>query len=395
MKKRTFLLAVWVLPLLFGARMVQGEVPPLEPSSLALPQGAAAFQRIRVVIHQEGKKVKITTPGSLRVETIETFETLGFEYDRGTLEVKSIRNGLKVGRTSYKIYGLRLVPDRKWIEVGGKRYRDHLLLVRERDGTLLVINEIDLEKYLEGVVPNEVYPGWSEEALKAQTVASRTYALFKTMVRRRPGYDLSADQVDQIYGGASSEQGRVSQAVRATRGEILVYGGQIFPAYFHSTCGGKTARASSIWSVDDHPVLQGVECSFCKSSKYYYWRSPVPLKEVEEKLRRGGYDVGRIRSVVPRKKDESGRFLEFEVVHDGGRLVLPGNEFRLLLGSTVLRSLRNLLVTPSWGSLEFSGFGWGHGAGLCQWGVKTLSEEGKGYQEILQFYFPASEIKRL
>ncbi len=136
-----------------------------------------------------------------------------------------------------------------FVSVKRKWYRGHFQLVN--DGlSLTVINDVPLEKYLQGVVPSEMPPSWEHDAHKAQAIAARSYALANLGKRGKHGYDLKDTPEDQAYGGASAETPQTNDAVTETEGLVLVYDGKIIPAYYSASAGGKTTTAGQVWSKD-------------------------------------------------------------------------------------------------------------------------------------------------
>ncbi len=136
-----------------------------------------------------------------------------------------------------------------FVSVKRKWYRGHFQVVN--DGlSLTVINDVPLEKYLQGVVPSEMPPSWEHDAHKAQAIAARSYALANLGKRGKHGYDLKDTPEDQAYGGASAETPQTNDAVTETEGLVLVYDGKIIPAYYSASAGGKTTTAGQVWSKD-------------------------------------------------------------------------------------------------------------------------------------------------
>jgi stage II sporulation protein D len=244
-------------------------------------------------------------------------------------------------------------------------------------------------------LPWEANPKWPSEALKAQAVVSRTYALFRAIEKKDEWIHLAADVKSQVYAGKSSEKPQTSEAVDATRGQILTYRGKIFPAYFHSTCGGGTTNAESIWDVEKHPVLQGVKCNFCVDSKHYSWQITIPRQQIEAHLKKHGLSVSGIQKITPSHLDAHGRARSFVIEHAQGKTEIRANDFRLWLNPAVLKSTFIRSIHPTGDSFIFRGRGWGHGAGLCQYGMKGLAELGYTYRQILEYYYPGAEIKKI
>ena len=149
-----------------------------------------------------------------------------------------------------------LVPDGGFVSVKKKWYRGKLIIVAKK-GKLTVINDVDLESYLKGVVPSEMPSKWDIEAHKAQAIAARSYAIANLGKRGASGYDLKDTPEDQAYGGASAETRRTTKAVKDTKGIVLTYDKKIIPAYYHASSGGHTVNSGKVWNTD-LPYLRAV-----------------------------------------------------------------------------------------------------------------------------------------
>lgn len=136
-----------------------------------------------------------------------------------------------------------------FVSVKRKWYRGHFQLNNDGLG-LTVINDVPLEKYLQGVVPSEMPPSWEHDAHKAQAIAARSYALANLGKRGKYGYDLKDTPEDQAYGGASAETPQTNDAVTETEGLVLVHAGKIIPAYYSASAGGHTTTAGQVWTKD-------------------------------------------------------------------------------------------------------------------------------------------------
>ena len=143
-----------------------------------------------------------------------------------------------------------------YISVKSKWYRG-FFIVYNKNGTLVVINDIDIENYLKGVVPSEMPSKWCYEAHKAQAIAARSYALANLGKRASHGYDLKDTPEDQAYGGASAEASQTNQAVEETKGIVLIYNLKIIPAYYSASAGGQSASSGEVWTKN-LPYLQSV-----------------------------------------------------------------------------------------------------------------------------------------
>jgi len=265
-------------------------------------------------------------------------------------------------------------------------------LVRKGKG-FLVINRVDLEEYVKGVVPAEVSSTWHPEMLKAQAVAARTYALYQQMLSATREYDVAATVQDQVYRGKQGIDMGILRAVEDTRGLVVTYQDAPIYAAFSSTAAGLTEDAMNVWSKE-YPYLKGVECPFDLASPYYQWKSSFKIDTLEESLRNQGFSVGTIAAITPLSFSRGGRVSTLRVLHSGGELVLRGEELRKAVGYTIIPSTQFAIESVG-RDMVLSGFGAGHAVGMCQWGAKELAELGYTFSTILQYYYPGTELKKL
>jgi stage II sporulation protein D len=263
-------------------------------------------------------------------------------------------------------------------------------VVRRGKG-LLVVNQVDLEEYVKGVVPSEVSSAWHPEMLKAQAVAARTYALYHHMLSASRDYDVAASIQDQVYRGRHGVDARVEQAVESTRGLVITHQGAPIYAAFSSTAAGITEDAMVVWSKD-LPYLKGVECPFDLQSPYYQWKASFTVEALEKNLRKLGFPVGTIATLTPLSLSRAGRVATLRILHSKGELILRGEELRKAVGYTVVPSTQ--FTIESFGhEIVLTGYGAGHAVGLCQWGAKELAELGYSFSSILRYYYPGTELQ--
>jgi stage II sporulation protein D len=265
-------------------------------------------------------------------------------------------------------------------------------LVRKGKG-FSVINRVDLEEYVKGVVPAEVSSTWHPEMLKAQAVAARTYALYQQMLSATREYDVAATVQDQVYRGKQGIDAGILRAVEDTRGLVVTYQDAPIYAAFSSTAAGLTEDAMNVWSKE-YPYLKGVECPFDLASPYYQWKSSFKIDTLEESLRQQGFSVGTIAAITPLSFSRGGRVATLRVLHSGGELVLRGEELRKAVGYTIIPSTQ-FAVESIGRDMVLSGFGAGHAVGMCQWGAKELAELGYSFSTILQYYYPGTELQNM
>ncbi len=279
------------------------------------------------------------------------------------------------------------------IEVNGRRFKGSLVLIRRDNGLLSVINYLGLEDYVKGISVREISHYWPMDALKAQTVAFRTFALYRAEQFKNKEWDVSDDKYSQVYGGQEAERYRINEAVDKTKGEVLYYNGKILPAFYHSTCAGTTEDASELWDIDLAP-LKGVVCGFCKESPHFSWKAVVPKDKIKQALEKQGQKIKNVMDVVVSGHDGSGRASNLNIVTAEKDIEIAAKDFRNLIGPDIIKSL-NFKISVNNDGLAFDGQGWGHGVGLCQWGAYFMAKSGVDYLNILKYYYPGSTIAQL
>lgn len=307
---------------------------------------------------------------------------------QGECRVASAAGGkIAVCGIGYAGPSLTFAPKFSFMSVGGRMFRGKVEIVVSGKG-LTAVNALHIEEYVRGVINKEIMPGWHIEAKKAQAVLARTYAVHKKVMRPRTAlYDLDPTVLDQVYGGLDKEDLTANKAVAETRGEILSYNDLPAEIYFHSTCGGRTASGKEVWGKEV-PYLVPVKCDYCKNSSLYRWTRALSADEVAKKLAAAGYGVGKLKKVTVEKGD----LRVAAVIVNGKRIEV--NQFRKAVGYTTVYS-NDFTVTLSGGKLTFSGKGFGHGVGACQYGMAGMAQAGKNWREILRHYLPGAEIRKM
>jgi stage II sporulation protein D len=249
-----------------------------------------------------------------------------------------------------------------------------------------------MDHYLCGLLSAEIPLHWPAEALKAQVVAARTYAIWKK-INSENSYDLVASTLDQVYNGIGVPDPRAAQAVRDTSGWVIVYRGEPILAYYHSCCGGHTDTA---WDIKkrDLPYVRGVPCPWCADSPKFRWRLGIPAKRLSRLLTRAGFLIGSVDEILPIKQTPSGRIVDLEITSPDKTLFLTGEDLRKALGYQDLKSAR-FLVRKRKQTFVFTGSGYGHGLGACQWGMKGMADHGHPWHQILRYYYRGVEFRRL
>lgn len=338
---------------------------------------------------------------SFRLKVKGTYEIIEPASGKVLSKGRNIRTTVTVYKNGILLAGGGFTADRILVKgndpeaflINDRSFRGDIEVLKDSSGHLLVVNRIDLEDYVKGILYHEASHYWPEDALKAQAVACRTYAVYQMQENAGCDYDVTSDIYSQVYGGKVSERYRTNKAVEDTKGEAIFYKGRVFPAYYHATCAGHTEDASELWKINISP-LKGVVCGYCKDAPHYSWHNVLSVKEVADKLREAGYKLKDIEDIVLLDKTASGRIRTLGIVSGGKQLKIPAKDFRNIMGPNVIKStIFDVKIIGN--DAVFEGLGWGHGVGMCQWGAYFMAKEGYNYREILKYYYPASYVKTL
>ncbi len=293
----------------------------------------------------------------------------------------------------------RVDPKSSSLAVHWHRYRGTLTVRRDPDNTLRVINTVGLEPYLYGVIPAEIGTKVPLEAMRAQAVAARTYALKNRGKFGSEGFDLDDTTRSEGYLGVDGETALSNAAVDSTRGQVLTWHGQLIDAPYSTDSGGMTACDSS----GDCPYLQAVRDApdgsgpdYASDGKYHTWTKLFTATEVAAKLAKDPRTrVSQFVSLALDGTDASGRITTATVSGvDGTMRTVSGPQLRQILGYDSLRSTRvSLTITPA-GDYQFDGKGWGHGLGMSQDGAVAMASRpyNKSCQDILKHYYVGTTI---
>ncbi|ADO73314.1 SpoIID/LytB domain-containing protein [Stigmatella aurantiaca] len=357
---------------------------------LLVSSPASALETMRIAMSEAGGEVQVSGPGlSSGADTEEaTFQPLGTRQAIVRRRGKKLEvNGVLVAGSSVRFRSGEAAPGadasrEKPLRAGGMEVRGDVVVRVYREG-LQLINVIPLEEYLAAVLGSEMPVSFPPEALKAQAVAARTYALQKKLEAYGSSFYLGSSVLHQVYGGVNREDPRTLAAVEATRGEVLTYELAPIEAYFHASCGGRTESGLAALQRD-LPYLQPAECP-CGRLPASRWTATVSRAELQTAL--GGSPSGfRISGRTGTRRASR--------VSTSEGLSMDGPRFRQRLGYTKLKSL-DFEVEETPHGYHFTGRGYGHGAGLCQWGAKALADGGWNYRDILSHYYPGTELQQL
>jgi stage II sporulation protein D len=298
------------------------------------------------------------------------------------------------------------------LEWNGSTWPGHMRLVRVPSGGMDVVMDVPMETYLPGVVAKELYGSWDLDTFKAQAIAARSYAVVEDdRWSERRHYDVVAGEQSQAWIGATRNPTAL-QAVRETRGMVLVHDGLVVPAYYSSACGGRPATARGAITDNPHhaiaPISAGdgsARTACCERTKVAMWTATIPAAKVAERLRAWGRsnwrpDVAAIESIAavsPARRNAAGRTVAFTLATPKGAVTIGAEEMRTAINAardraTSIRS-SDCTIALVGGSMEFAGRGFGHGAGMCQHGAQEMARRGTGWREILARYYPQSRVE--
>ncbi|HEY3315615.1 MAG TPA: SpoIID/LytB domain-containing protein [Bacillota bacterium] len=436
--------------------------PPPGPGTTPVGQPVGSNPTIRVGLVVDRPSVKLSCTGPFQVVNLATGQVVAalplgeveFTVTGGVIRagafgsfagpvqvapVPQIPPGSPAGTAPQPVAFMRLDD--------GPSYRGEFRISLSAKG-LTAVDQLPLEDYLRGVVPREMPASWAPEALKAQAVAARSYALYQMSSggSSDQAFDLLATVDSQVFGGIDGEDPRTDAAVQATAGQVITYNGWVADALFHASSGGHTENAEIVFSAAT-PYLRGVP-DFDQSYQYYDWTAEIPLGDLEKKVNEGGYAKGRLYAAAPAgTRGVSGRYTSVRLTGSFGTAEMKANDFRRILNLrstlyTLVNQLEHWEDTPSplteggelvvvgaggvtvkapTGSLavlgadgkqaklaagvvinrrlvpagvRVDGRGYGHGLGMSQAGAQALAaQKGYNYQRILQYYYQGVKVE--
>jgi len=324
------------------------------------------------------------------------------------------QDGVRVGAIATSEPIVRIVPAADGdLEVGGIRYRGELHVMRDDDKggapKITLANQIDLEGYLKGVVGSEMSLSQGIEALKAQSIAARTYAMFEVKSRtlrtvKGEKFDVYDDDRSQVYLGIKNESARAIEVVDATRGMFMIYNGRIFKTFFSSTCGGSTEPAHIVLGreADDIPPLNGTRCgdgvhAYCEGSKHFRWTVTLMKVDLVKKLFPDKPQTAIERIEITRKL-AGGHAWEIAITVAGSskKVTMGANDgFRRRVDPRVIKSTLWEDLQEDAEKVVITGRGWGHACGLCQYGAYRMAELGFSAVQICENYYPQAKVQKL
>jgi stage II sporulation protein D len=371
-------------------RSLAAAVLAATPLYASPPEAYGGQIELRVALALKAPEASLSSARKLRITSAKSGRLLktGPVWD---VTVRPHRMGIKINDLLFPVTSVRITSLDSVVSLNGKKYRGYFVLLSDGGGLLSVINHVGLEDYLKGVVPSEMPKDWPLEALKAQAVAARTYALYTRSQTEQEDYDLLSDINDQLYRGMERENERTDLAVRQTAGMLLTYENRLAQTLYHSTSGGRTENAEAVFNGGKIPYLKSVRCEFDRESPYYVWQHSMRFSELQSALSRYGIRTGRINGVSLRSRTRTSRIKELNIHTRKGRIIIDAKELRKAVGTKQIKSTRFTLRRRG-ERITFKGIGYGHGVGLCQFGAKGMAEKNYDFRKILQYYYRGTTI---
>jgi stage II sporulation protein D len=353
-----------------------------------LPAAASGLIRVAVVDNARAVEVRGT---DLEVAALDACPRCGSPPRRAAV-VRATVGGDGVEVNGIRAGGFRLRSQHP-LRLNGRDYPSPLDILKHGEG-LVVVNEVPLEEYLVGVVRAEAGEKWPLEALRAQAIVARTYAAYHRTLSAAKPYHLLASTAHQQYAGRVPAASPIWGAVGETAGQVLLWEGDVFPAFYHTESGGYTEDPRTVFAARNMPGLKPVRCEFSTGSPHFYWALDVRLTDLTEILRRHDIVLGTVTAIDITERTPSLRAAVVTVHGGRGSARLRGNDFRRMIGYDTFKStLFAVAVDSQWA--RFSGRGYGHGVGMCQWGAKGMAEQGHSARQILEFYYPGAVLSTL
>jgi len=330
------------------------------------------------------------------------------------------------------------------IQYKTKKYRGSITMQSLAESDVTLINELPFDQYLYSVVPSEMPATWHVEALKAQAVAARNFAIVTMGRHNAQGFDLCSVEHCQAYNGIGQESSTTTEAVNATKGKILTYNDKLVTTYFHSSSGGHTENIENVWG-SNLPYIRGVDDQYGLGSPYDNWTLDMDKTALKEKLTSANIDLGEILDIRVLEVSSYGRVTKLEIKGTKETRIFEKEKIRSIIGTKSLKSIwyklktdadifvrgsllgtsesgrasnmyvisaagkakvsspKNLVAIKGMNSTKaynvipnkytFDGKGFGHGLGMSQYGAKGMAEAGNNYQKILEHYYQGSKVQ--
>lgn len=254
------------------------------------------------------------------------------------------------------------------------------------------VNEVELNDYITSVIASEIPVSWSDENFLTMSILVRTFVLEKYKKNKFKSFVVRDSVLDQVYKKIEDKKvfDRIKKLVLSTKNLVLLdEKKELFKVYYHSSCGGKTELPGNIWGKDSS-LNKSVVCKYCKKAPNVSWTFVISEADLD-KILASYFNLINLKELKVLDYTNTKRIKNLAVSYDAGIKVLSSQKFRELLGFFNIKST-NFKIKKEKNQYFFEGRGFGHGAGLCQWGMKNLIQSGANYKTVLNFYFPKAVL---
>jgi stage II sporulation protein D len=351
----------------------------------------ASNEKIRVLLMTGVRHVQVD---SLSLFDIFEVAEKNIMLRHRSVLIKTDSKKMKINEEPMALNGIVICPPAgEILSLNGDQYRGKLRIQLNPKGGLDVVNILPLEDYLYGVVPKEMPSQWFPEALKAQAIAARTYALYHVEKSKNRPFDITATTDCQVYGGMSAEMKPSNQAVDETKSMVLFYDNRLILAYYHAHSGGATEDARQIWNAEI-PYLKSIRDEYSLKAPNNVWKHTFHLDDIRRILNKNNGTFGPIQKITPHETSPTGRVISIKIIHGDKETIMNAVDFRMKMDPVLLKSTFFDVIHQG-EDVTFSGKGYGHGVGMSQWGAYVMAGEGFTCPEILQYYYRNVDIRKL
>ena len=323
-------------------------------------------ERVKDVLFSSNKKKKITVK----------------------IKTKDKQDGIVVLGKFYPTTGI--IVESKNIFTVDKKKLKFKLLVTTYNEKLYLINLLPIESYLAGIIHTEISPNWPTEAIKAQIVVSRTYALRKKFKNLYRPYDLGTTVLDQVYKGMAKITIHSTRLVASTFGEVISYRHELIEAFFHSNSGGLTEEGTYFSGVEVPYLKTTNDLKYLKGAPKTNWTYKIKIKKFSYYLRKANLVKGELHKISVIKRSKAGRVLKLQLFSKKIKTI-SGEKLRSIIGYIKIPSTKFTISINS-KYLIIKGKGFGHGVGMSQWGAYGMAKAKKDYKTIIHKYFKNVKI---